>query len=274
MKLSLQKKVLFLLALIIILAIPMAIFLPPAVDWQWVFRPAVLDLLALRSPFAHGYFNAPWALIPLIPIALLPVSWGRGLLAAISMTSFAWVAYKMKASPIAMALLLISPPVLHSVLNGNLEWLVVIGFILPPQIGLFFISIKPQMGIAIGVFWLIQSWCKGGWREAVRVFAPFSIALGLSIILWGMWPLRFSQELNSALWWNASLWPLSIPVGLALLVSGIRKNKIEYPIAASPCLSPYVMFHSWVTPLFAIVRLDWELAAAVVGLWVAVLMKM
>jgi hypothetical protein len=61
---------------------------------------------------------------------------------------------------------------------------------------------------------------------------------------------------------------MSIPVGLALLVTAIRKQKIEYALAASPCLSPYVLLHSWVGVLLAIVSSTPETIAAVIGLWI------
>ena len=66
---------------------------------------------------------------------------------------------------------------------------------------------------------------------------------------------------------------MSIPVGLALLVAAVRKRRIEYAMGASPCLSPYVLFHSWSSALVSIVSLEAETVAAVVGLWVVVIIR-
>ena len=41
-------------------------------------------------------------------------------------------------------------------------------------------------------------------------------------------------------------------------------------MAASPCLSPYVLFHSWPGAVAAFLVLPGETLAAVVGLWVLV----
>ena len=264
---------LVLLGLIIIFLIgAMSFVLPPAVDWHKAFRPAAWELVSGRSPYyVDGYFNAPWALLPLIPLALLPENVGRAIAFVVSLAALTFTAHRLGARPLAIAILLISPPVVHGLLNGNIDWLAAVGFVLPPQIGLFFISVKPQMGIAVAIFWLVEAYRKDGWREVVRVFGPITAAMLLSFALFGLWPLRFERELD--LWWNASLWPASVPVGLALLVAAVRKGKIEYAMGASPCLSPYVLLHSWVGALLAIVASLPELVAAVIGLWILVAIR-
>ncbi len=247
-------------------------YLPYAIDWSTAFRPATLTLLSGGNPYENPLMiHAPWGMIPLIPLVLLPEAVGRAMLVFCGLACYAYVAHKLGASPIAVAFVLISPPVMHVLLNGNLDWLAAIGFIAPPQIGLFFISIKPQMGIAVAPFWLIQAWRLGGWKQVVKTFAPFTIVLLLSFAVFGLWPLGAAR--TGAYWWNASLWPMSIPVGLALFVTSIRKQKIEYAIAASPTLSPYVLFHSWIGVLLAIVSSTPETIAAVIGLWVLVAIR-
>ncbi len=258
---------------VIALIVVMSTYLPQAVDWHGAFRPAALEILHGRSPFnADGFYHAPWSLIPLIPLALLPEPIGRAFLILISLTSYTYVAYRLGAKPIAIVFLLISPPVLHLVMNGNLDWMAAIGFILPPQLGLFFIAIKPQMGIAVALFWFIEAWRRDGWKQVVKTFAPFTVILLLSFVLFGLWPFRAARA--TGFWWNASLWPISIPVGLALFVTSIRKGKIEYAMAASPCLSPYVLLHSWIGAVLAIVTSVPETIAVVIGLWIVVIYKL
>lgn len=217
----------------------LAPIVPRAIDWTITFRPATLTLLSGLSPYGRVYYvHAPWTLIPLIPLAVLPEAVGRVLQLFCGLVSYAYVAHKLGGKPIAVAFLLASPLVMHVLLNGNMDWLAILGFILPPQIGLFFISIKPQIGIAVAPFWLVQAWRTGGWKEVLKVFAPFTIVLLLSFVPFGFWPLETLREDIVGVYFNASLWPLSIPVGLALFVAAIRKHRIEYAMAASPCLSP------------------------------------
>ena len=265
-----KAAILGILSIVIVFLI--AHYMPYGVDWRDVFRPAARAILRLESPYSvKGYFNAPWAVLPLIPLAILPESIGYGLLVLLSMVGFAYTAHRLGAKPIVVVAVLISPPVLHSLLNGNIDALAVLGFVLPPQIGLFFILIKPQIGIAVALYWLIEAWRQNGLREVIHVFGPLTVVLIGSFLLFGLWPLQFEQEID--LWWNASLWPASIPVGLVLLVTAIRRRRMEYAMAASPCLSPYVLLHAWVGALLALVSQVPETLTAVLGLWILVLVR-
>jgi hypothetical protein len=268
---------------------------PPAIDWHTVFLPATREVLNGRSPYTvAGYYYPPWAILPLLPFALLPEEVGRVFLIVVALAVFAYVAQRLGASKIALIAVLVSPLVLHEVLNGNIDWLAVLGVVFPPWLGLFFIVIKPQVGLGVIIFWLVFAWKEGGVKKVIKTFAPVSIAYGVSLIVFGFWPLTINKAL--ILWWNtniwavsipvgmqhiwdlqsvvnSSFWPLSIPVGLALLVTAIRKNDIRYAMGASPCLSPYVLFHSWVVILLAIISSTPETVAAVIGLWILVLIR-
>lgn len=142
---------------------------------------------------------------------------------------------------------------------------------MPPWIGLFFVAIKPQIGAGVVVFWVVQAWRRGGWREMMNTFAPIAVVTVVSLFIFGFWPSRFSNA--EYRWWNARLWPASIPVGLALLVAALRKNRIQFAMGASPRLSPYVLLHSWVGALLAIIHSLPKTVAAVVGLWIVVLIQ-
>ncbi len=272
--LPVRKKIYIVILLLLIITLfgLIVICLPPGIDWLNVYRPSALNLLSAKSPYEiSGYYNPPWAALFLLPFAVFPVKVGAALLLIVGLILISYTAHRLGAKPLAVIILLFSPPVMHGALNGNIDWLAVIGLILPPQIGLFFVSIKPQIGIAVMIFWLFAAWKKNGWREVVRVFGPFTICLLISFLAFGFWITR-SREVISE-WWNASLWPASIPVGLALLVAAIRKGRIEYAMGASPCLSPHVLLHSWVGALLAIASSTPELITAVIGLWILVAIR-
>ena len=257
---------------LIVVSFLAAPFVPPAVDWHISFRPAALTLLSGESPYDKVYIiHAPWALLMLAPFALFPENVGRVMLLFCGLASYIFIAQRLGAKPIAIIFLLISPVVMHMLLNGNIDWLASFGFVLPPQIGLFFIAIKPQIGIAVAPFWLIEAWRQGSWKQVLRTFAPFTIVLLLSFAIFGLWPLGAVEVTGVS--FNASLWPLSIPVGLALFVTAVRKRKIEYAMAASPCLSPYALFYSWTGVLLAIIASVPETIAAVIGLWILVAIR-
>jgi hypothetical protein len=271
-----KKNTLIAIGLILFFCISLigAKFLPPGIDWRDTYRPATLALLSGKSPYIVDiFYAAPWGLIPLIPFAILPENIGRAILFLVGIASFAFTAYRLGAKYPALIAFLLSPPVIHCLLNSNIEWLPLLGFIMPPQIGLFFIIIKPQIGIGVGFFWLIDAWRKDGLREVVRVFYPVSLALLISFFIFGLWPLRFQETLVLTRAYNASLWPISIPIGMTLLVTSIRKRNINYAMASSPCLSPYVLFHAWVGALISIVSQPIETITAVSGLWILVIIR-
>lgn len=250
-------------------------FLPYGVDWSRTIRPACLAMLQGRSPFESvSYFGfAPWAMIPLLPMSLFPENIGRAILFVASLMAFTYSTWKLGAKPVAAAAFLFSPPVVHSLLNANLDCLPLVGFTLPPAIGLFFISVKPQMGSVVALFWLVQTWRNGGLWKVIRVFSPFGIVFLLSLLLYGFWPLHFREIQVVSQGWNASLWPVSIPVGLALTVAAFRRREIRFAMAASPCLSPYVLLHAWSGALASLSALSAEMVAAVIGLWILVIMR-
>jgi hypothetical protein len=274
---SLEKQKILLYALfsaaIVALAWGLSIYIPRGVDWYTAFRPATLELLSGRSPYnVEGFFNPPWTLLPLIPFAILPENVGRTLLIIVGFAAFMYIGHRLGGSKWANIAILLSPPVMHGMLNGNIDWLALLGVVMPPQIGLFFVSTKPQIGIAIAFFWMIEAWRSGGWRQVLRVFAPITLVGILSLMLYGLWPLRAGVEVG--LWWNASLWPMSLPVGIVLLVTAIRKRQLSYAMGASPCFAPYILLHSWVVAIYALIQSTPETIAAVIGLWLLVILRL
>src|SRR5215211_6482584 len=183
------------IGMVLALSFLIAPLVPSAIDWTITFRPATLTLLSGLSPYGRVYYvHAPWTLIFLIPLAVLPEAVGRVMLLFCGLASYAYVAHKLGAKPVAILFLLISPVVMHVLLNGNMDWLSILGFVMPPQFGLFFISIKPQIGIAIAPFWLVEAWRAGGWWQVIKTFAPFTLVLLLSFVIFGFWPLETVRE--------------------------------------------------------------------------------
>jgi hypothetical protein len=100
-----------------------------------------------------------------------------------------------------------------------------------------------------------------------------TLAFLISFAIFGLWPLRFSYTLSLTRDYNASLWPTTIPIGITLLAASFRRRDIKFAMASSPCLSPYVLFHAWVGALISIVSQPIETIAAVIGLWILVIIR-
>jgi hypothetical protein len=252
-------------------------YVPPAIDWSTTYRPAIIRIISGEGLFESNgeptnYNYPPWAIIPLIPLALLPEEVGRVALIFLSILAFLYTAKKLGGTVISIALLLLSPPVIHGLLNGNIDWLVTLGFVLPPQIGLFFVLLKPQIGVALAIYWLVDTWKFQGLKAAIKVFSPFAIVFLISIAVWGFWPLSFTPALD--FWWNASFWPYSIPFGIVFLYLAIQRRQKEFSFAASPLLSPYILFHSWVGALLALITKPKAMIIAFVSLWSLIIFRL
>lgn len=271
--LTLPALLIIIVSLILVTSL-VATYLPFGIDWHEAFRPASLAILSGKSPYhVEKFYAAPWGLLPLIPLALLPENIGRGLLFSLNLVSLTFVAHRLGAKPLAIAVFLVSPPVLHGLLNANIDWLAMLGFVLPPQIGLLFVLIKPQVGIGLAVFWLITAWREGGYRRVVVFLGPLILTTAISFALYGIWPMRYLSITDYSNTFNASFWPSSIPIGLVLLVASVRKNEARYAISSSPCFSPHVVFHSYAGALAALLPATVEMIAAVIGLWILVLIR-
>lgn len=242
------------IALLCLVAIPFLFFVtrsvPPGIDWKCCIRPATLYMLQGQSPYLQeGFFNPPWGLIPLIPLALLPLSVSGGLIAVANLVTYGLIAHKFGAKPLVIAAILLSPPVLTGAALQNVDWLASLGILMPPQIGLFFVSIKPQVGVGIAIYWLVIAWQKGGIREVLRVFAPFGIVFALSLLIFGLYPLRFSTVIDGHL--DKSLFPYSLPVGLLLLVYAIRKQRKQLAAGAGVLFPPYLSYATYTVSMFS-----------------------
>lgn len=259
--------IIFMLAIVII-----ASLYSPGYDWHFWGRPAAQAMLAGHSPYnITGFYNPPWALLPLLPLALMPEKVGAVVLTFLHFMCYIITAHKLGAKPVTIALFMLLPNVaMWGYGFANLDWMVVLGFILPPQIGLFLVLVKPQLGLAIAIYWLVEAWRTGRARLVISTFLPVTLAYIASFLLYGLWPLKMQLVFGQL---NTSLWPMAIPIGLVLLFSALHKRKMGLAISASPFLSPYVGVHSWPIAILGLLPAQTETILAIIGLWVVNLIQ-
>ncbi len=244
-------------------------YLPVGVDYHGTFRPAPLALLRGESPYnGYGFFYPPWTLLPLIPIAILPEKLGNAIFFLSCLMAFVLMLYKFRANLATSLVFLLSPPVLIELWSLNINWLTMLGYLMPPQVGLFFVLMKPQVGGVMALYWLVEAWRNGGIRQVIKTFWPVTVALLLSQIVYPGWYMQAFVTIHYPA--NISFWPLSIPIGIVLAILALRLRKERYAYMASPFLSPYVAPNSFSTVLLGLVNSPWELIAAVVGFWIAI----
>lgn len=225
-------------------------------DWYQFYRPATLALIQGQNPYGiHDFHNAPWALIPFIPFALVPYQIGRTGFFLLSLACFFYIPYKLGAKPVSVILFVTSYPVISCLNGGGIEWLPMLAFVTPAPISLIFAAIKPQVGIGIGLYWLCESWRAGGVRTVIKNFLPVTFMLGASFLLYGFWIMTFmgkSQNVVNVI--NISIFPYLVPVGSYLLWVAVKQRHARPAMAASPFFAPYHTLFSLAVPLVALLE--------------------
>jgi hypothetical protein len=88
-------------------------------------------------------------------------------------------------------------------------------------------------------------------------------------MIFGNWFTRGEDVIGAS--WNASLFPWSIPIGLALLFWSLRSMRILPAAAASPFLSPYLQLGSWFFALMALLNNNIAMLIVFVATWTLLL---
>jgi hypothetical protein len=252
--------------------------LPVGWDWYHTYRPAALEMAHGRSPYnVSVFYAAPWSLIPLIPFALLPYEIGIAGVFLLGFLAFAYIPYKLGASRISTIIFLLSASVMGCLHDGNIEWMPLLGFVLPAPIGLIFAVIKPQVGIGIIIYWFVRIFRTKGFWGIAKAFTPIAILTLLSFWMYGFWILGFQRTLeqsaNSSFAYNTSIWPQGIFIGIWLLYKAIQKDEAKMAMAASPFLSPYVLQFTWVAILAGLIQSPLELMVVSAALWIPVALR-
>lgn len=267
-----KRKTIYLKSITVVMLAGIALVLlyisvPPMSDWTTSFRPAALAMLHGQNPYdLPNFHNAPWVLVPLIPIAILPDQLGRTCLFVISFAGCLYLLHKLKASPWSMILFMSSSPILNMFYYGELDWVAMFSFITTPIPALLFAAIKPQIGFGIGLYWLILAWRQGKSRLVLKWFAPVFFLLGLSFYMYGFWVMSFSTRLTDRV--NISIFPYLIPVGLYLLYTRAKNGAM----ASGVLFAPYHSGIALCAPLVSLLQHPRLLLVAWILTWIPQLM--
>lgn len=208
-------------------------------DWTVAFRPSALNWL---DPYYRldVVFNPPWVFPLLYGFAIFPNRVGGSLLMGVAIASFYWYLN----DGIKTVILVGSAPAMVMVALGQLDFLLLIGLMLPPWLGLPFMVLKPQATLLCIPKRLNQ-----------RSITSMAIVMLVSVMIWGVWWVTvINQQPNPKL--NMSMLPYSLP--LAGLILGYCYHRQSYPdsllCAASLCVAPYFMIQSLTLMLALILK--------------------
>ena len=223
----------------------MASPLIPMYDFETFFYPALVEMAHFRSPYTvPGFYNPPWAIVPLLPLGWMPMHVAKQLFFVAMFLAFLYVPLKLGLPWWGLLGFMVSPPVIACLWFGNLEWLVLLALVVPGTIAPILLSlIKPQVGLGV----TISSMLKGD--AIVSLLCVICLVL-FSFVMFGDWA-NWGTALQGATddHVNLTLWPAGLLVGVPLMGMGLHKQSTALVLAAMPFLSPYVLFYSWVGPV-------------------------
>jgi len=247
-------------------------------DWE-TFHGAAWRILESETPLygepvTHAYyFNPPWLAVALIPLALLPFRLGWAALAAATMAMAVVLLRRWErgTSLVKPILVLLSPPMLYTIMHGQIDVLIIGGVLLPVQWWALIALTKPQ--VTLGLLAGIPR------RQRSRASLLAGLVIAASLIWFGNWPRALLDqptpfvEAGHNLW--RGLWPFQIPAGVLLIAVGMQRHDERLLIAGTPFLSPYAALSSFAGPWIASVTWlnDWQAAAVFASWWGAVVAR-
>lgn len=210
-------------------------------DWVTIFSQAVRQW---DDPYSVPFFvNPPW-LLALLPHGFLPPSLGLAVNILLTAGVAALVIRRLGGGRWALVLVFTSPFFFELVRWSNIDWVVLVAFLVPPQWGIPILLMKPQSATGAALIW----WKRSGF--SLRLLVPTAVIVGASFVIWGNWLHSFGLPQHPLYQlWNFSPFPYSIPLGVWLLVKAWRTDDDVLAAVATPLFMPYFGIHSVFVPL-------------------------
>jgi hypothetical protein len=203
-----------------------------------------------RVPWVEGTPLFPWATLILMPLRYFTPRDATAIINGLSVVLIALLIKRFDGNALFTIPIILSPIGYRLITTGQTDAIVLAGVLLPAGFDLLFFW-KPQ--VTAHVFWV-----KGLAQPKIYLISGIALFL-FSWLLWGFWlkeVWQFGQTKLIGGWWNFSLWPYSIPIGLLMVYLSLKKKDVGFGIIASPLLFPYVNGPSYIG-LLAIVAAKW-----------------
>ncbi len=208
---------LLLAAAILIVFAAFALYVPPGADYYSVHPAAVQFINGESSLYdtSARYYNAPWFMLILAPLAFLPFKIGSAALTTMSLISILaavilfFPSSRPRISPAVIILSLLMPPTMNLLGSGQVDAFVLLGIGLGwyairqkrpvlLSLALLLISVKPFNVVLILLLFLflIRKWKLAEW---VKVASLPILAIIISGIVIGFdWPVRWLTHMQKS----------------------------------------------------------------------------
>jgi len=183
-----------------------------------------------------GYINPPWAAL-LVLFGLFPLRLSNAINFLINVIVLFLLIKKVNGGWLGIILCFTSPFFWDLARVNPIDWIPVLGFILPTAWGLPLMAAKPQtLGAAAIVKWKNE-------KFKLTTLIPLGIVVAASFLIWGNWlPQGTNLLINKD--WNFSFWPISIPLGIYVFYHAYKNSDEILAGAATPLLVPYIAPYS------------------------------
>jgi hypothetical protein len=162
--------------------------------------------------------------------------------------------------PLQWGLALASAGVVGLITYGNTDSFVWLGLLMPMPVGLFFLTIKPQVTFLVIAVLALRRLDRAGLPAVVGAFLPVGIATVLWLLIFGLPNYWFEHMLHSGP--DASLWPYGLIAGVPIGVWALYKRSVRLAMLAGPLCAPYLTINSYVAFSYA-----YPLLGFVLGWW-------
>lgn len=238
---------LFGIALIALILVVLNMKLPWAYDWQF-YWDAFRRVIAGKGLYTEGtgFMNAPWMLVLIAPFGLFSYDVSRALFVLTLIGVGTFLAKKSGMSVLKTAAFLLSPPLICSYQQGQMDLLLLSTIFLPQEVQALAAFAKPQS--ISGILFTIDK------KKYISVAIVLMSVLLLSFLVFGFWPMEYlAQEFPKAGGWNywRLLWPYNVLIAVALCAFGWKHNNKYLYIAASPFFFPYAATQSFTAPVYS-----------------------
>lgn len=210
-------------------------------DWKEFFHPALSAVSRGQNPYEiDGFYNFPWVLALLLPFAYLTPHMSACIIFSVNIAFFVHVIYEMRTRFKFILLILM----LVVLANGNIDGLVALGFVLPAG-EMLLLVLKPQLTIGYIVYFFFEKLRTKEYPRLIFAFLLLGVAVFLSVVAYGTDIFSGSEAVSR--YWNASMFPYGVPLGILLLYAALKYHDKSLAIASSPFFSPYYMWGSeWI----------------------------
>jgi len=236
-------------------------------DQIYTFRETVHSM---ANPYAIvGFVNVPWIVPIIAPFALLPVELSMLIQSCLMFAILTLVIFRFKGDFWVVVWTLTSFMSLDSVLEMNVDWIVMIGLLVPVIYSAPFLLIKPQL--VPGYYFAVPP------KKWLLIAAFTLLVVLLSFVFWGFWIPDMIAGIRSNSMGrffniapiNLMPWPISVAIGGVMAYFAFRRRDEVLGIIAGFFFVPYFAPYS-MPLLFAMVAIKARRLAIIIffSMWI------